>query len=48
MSKYFKKDISDLSDRQFRRRIKSETEKMLRSIFKNERNDDEEARSGIS
>lgn len=44
------KHISDLSDRQFRRRIKNETEKVLRYVFENIKNDDdtvEGTRKGI-
>lgn len=52
MSKHFKKDISDLCDRQFRRRIKSETEDVLKYVFENikkddDENDTDEARKGI-
>ena len=53
MSKHFKKDISDLCDRQFRRRIKSETEKVLKYVFENMKKDgddedtDEATRKGI-
>ncbi|XP_070168059.1 cytochrome P450 4C1-like [Polyergus mexicanus] len=41
MSKHFKKHISDLGDRQFRRRIKNETEKVLRYVFEDIKNDDD-------
>lgn len=51
MSKHFKKHISDLGDRQFRRRIKNETENVLRYVLENIKNDDadtdEETRKGI-
>lgn len=46
MSKHFKKDISNLSDRQFRRRIKSETEKVLRYVFENIESDDDDTDEG--
>lgn len=41
-----KKHISDLSDRQFRRRIKSETEKVLKYIFENIKNYDDDTDEG--
>lgn len=51
MSKHFKKHISDLGNRQFRRRIKSETEKVLKYVFENIKDDsndtDKETREGI-
>lgn len=53
MSKRFKKHISELSNRQFRRRITSETEKVMRCIFENIKDNDdyddrdEETRKGI-
>ncbi|KMQ86168.1 atp synthase subunit mitochondrial [Lasius niger] len=46
MSKHFKKHISDLSDRQFCRRIKSETEKVLRYVFENIKSDDDDTDEG--
>lgn len=54
MSKRFKKNISDLCDRQFRRRIKNETEEVLKYVFENIKKDgddeddtDEATRKGI-
>lgn len=50
MSKHFKKHISDLGNRQFRRRIKSETEKVLKYVFENIKDNsndtDKETREG--
>lgn len=44
---YDRKHISDLSDRQFRRRIKSETEKALKYVFENiKSNDDDDDTDG--